>query len=85
MQISGRTYPDRPPGRGSRLDRAARLKLLCGFLEEAAAHCTEPERRLYKEIRRVQAMAENLRDYQINERLGDPGMFPEMDAANVRG
>jgi hypothetical protein len=75
VKISGRIFADRPPGVGSKLDRAARLNQLCECLEGAAERCTEPERRLYAEIRRVQAMAMNLRDYQRGEALPDSALW----------
>lgn len=60
LQISGHSFPDRPPNAMNRYTRLQRYTYIADALAFAALACNEVDRSLYKSIREVQAHALNL-------------------------
>lgn len=71
VRISGREYPERPPGKGYAGEELRRLCAICESLKFSSESCSERERALYKSILEVRAHAENLRDLVAGK--GAPG------------
>lgn len=82
LRISGRAYPERPPGRGSQLGSIRRAGIIVDALKCAAEYCGERERRLYKSILEALAHAENWAEGQRAEVVSDVELWNERKSSD---